>query len=267
MADVNFLNISNKYKNKLPQWAIGKGNFGCAQVTIEDITKNEYFAHSAIQAEIESVKGTWISIKLDSTLLKAIKVDGNNVVGGAGAWLRDVDTEFKILSEIQNQLGTKYNTVDKIKFFTELECCPSCLDVIKQFFKLYPNIDIEIIYKIKKIERRLYLMNKYNFYESKFRTLESFYMWVEQGSTYDVAASQCMYYDQPQNELDEIVMSITIGTRFARCGKALGDDFKQVLKKKIESFNMLDLSKYNLNEEELKVFKEEISEVSGYISN
>ncbi|SFJ92763.1 MULTISPECIES: hypothetical protein [unclassified Bacillus (in: firmicutes)] len=110
-------------------------------------------------------------------------------------------------------------------------------------------------------------MNKYNFYESKFRTLESFYMWIEQGSTYDVAASQCMYYDQPQNELDEIVMSITIATRFARCGKLLGDDFKQVLKKKIESFNMLDLSKYNLNEDELKALKEEISEVSGYISN
>ncbi|QAS59378.1 hypothetical protein [Clostridium septicum] len=39
VVDANFLNIINKYKNKLPQWAIGKGNFGCAEVTIEGITK------------------------------------------------------------------------------------------------------------------------------------------------------------------------------------------------------------------------------------
>ncbi|MEI4803426.1 deaminase domain-containing protein [Bacillus sp. FJAT-51639] len=133
VVNSNFLNIINKHKNKLPQWAIGKGNFECAEVTIEGITKNEYFAHSAIQAEIESIKGTGILIKPDSTLLKAIKVDGNNVVDGAGAWLRDVDTEFKILSEIQNKLGTEYSTAGKIKLFTELECCPSCLDIIEQF--------------------------------------------------------------------------------------------------------------------------------------
>ncbi|WP_090919076.1 MULTISPECIES: deaminase domain-containing protein [unclassified Bacillus (in: firmicutes)] len=38
----------------------------------------------------------------------------------------------------------------KIKLFTELECCPICLDVMEQFEKLYPNIDIEVICKIKK---------------------------------------------------------------------------------------------------------------------
>lgn len=108
-------------------------------------------------------------------------------------------------------------------------------------------------------------MGKYSFYESKFRTLEAFYMWIEQGSTYEVAASQCMHYDQPQNELDGIVMAVTIATRFARCGKPLGNDFKQILKDKIRSFNVLDLSKYNLNEDEMKALKEEISEVSGYI--
>jgi len=34
VVDANFLNIINKYKNKLPQWAIGKGNFGCAEVSV-----------------------------------------------------------------------------------------------------------------------------------------------------------------------------------------------------------------------------------------
>lgn len=109
-------------------------------------------------------------------------------------------------------------------------------------------------------------MSKYNFYESKFRTLESFYMWIEQGSSYNIAAAQCMYYDQPQNDLDEIVMAITIATRFARSGKPLSDNFKQLLEKRIEIFNKLDLSKYELDKNEVEDLEEEIKEVSGYIS-
>lgn len=109
-------------------------------------------------------------------------------------------------------------------------------------------------------------MKKYNLYQSKFRTLESFYMWIEQGSTYNVAVSQCMYYDQPKNELDGVVMAITIATRFIRSEKALEPDFKDALKKKIEYFNTLDLNEYNLNNDELKALKEEICEVEGYIS-
>ena len=47
---------------------------------------------------------------------------------------------------------------------------------------------------------------------------------------------QCMYYDQPQNDLDEIVMVITIATRFAIAGKHVSDDFKQILKKENSKF-------------------------------
>ena len=150
IGDSGLLNSISKFKSKLPAWAIERGNFGYAESAIEGISKNEYFAHSAIQTEIESVKGTGISIKSESTLLKAVEVNGDDIVGGANSWLRDVDTEFKILSEIQNQLGTRYNATGKIKLFTELKCCPSCEDVVRQFKRIYHNIDIEVIYKITK---------------------------------------------------------------------------------------------------------------------
>lgn len=109
------------------------------------------------------------------------------------------------------------------------------------------------------------VINKYDFFKSKFRTLESFYMWIEQGSTYDVAVEQCMYYDRPQNELDDIVIAITIATRFVRSEKPLAEKFKTSLQKKIQHFSTLDLSKYGLNEDELRTLNQEIDEVDSYL--
>lgn len=59
----------------------------------------------SIQTEIPSVKDGGISIKPESSPFKAVEVNGNNVINGEGAWPRDVDTEYKILSDIQSKLG------------------------------------------------------------------------------------------------------------------------------------------------------------------
>lgn len=150
IADATFLSRVNSFKSKLPLWAQGKKVFGYAEVSIKNVSKNDFFAHSAIQDEIASVAGTGISIKPTSSELKPLLVDKNNVVNGSDAWLRDVDAEFKILSEIQTLLGNKYDSVGKVKLFTDLDPCPSCKSVIKQFKSLYPNIDIEVIYKMLK---------------------------------------------------------------------------------------------------------------------
>lgn len=61
-----------------------------------------------------------------------------------------MDSEFKILADIQNRLGNNFKTTGKIKLFTVLSPSPSCDDVIRQFKELYKNIDIEVVYKIKK---------------------------------------------------------------------------------------------------------------------
>lgn len=71
-------------------------------------------------------------------------------MNGEGAWSRDVDTEYKMLSDIQSRLGNNYNASGTIKLYTELEPCPSCRSVIEQFKQMYPNIDVEVVYSVKK---------------------------------------------------------------------------------------------------------------------
>ena len=113
------------------------------------VTKTAYCAHSSIQTELPSVKEFGISVKPESSPFKALKVDSSNVVNGEGAWLRDVDVEYKILSDIQSRLGNNYNVLGSIKLCTELAPCPSCQRVIEQFSEMYPNIEIEVFYNIK----------------------------------------------------------------------------------------------------------------------
>lgn len=85
----------------------------------------------------------------EEKIFDTLKVNENNVVNGNGAWDRSRDTEFKILNEIANKLGENTKVSGKIKFYTDLDCCPSCRSVIQQFQKKYPNVEIEIIYKTK----------------------------------------------------------------------------------------------------------------------
>jgi hypothetical protein len=75
-----------------------------------------------------------------------------NIINGEGAWLRDVDAEYKILAEIQRLLGNKPDATGTIKLFTDLDPCPSCKSVIRQFKELYPKIDIEVVYKMVKTD-------------------------------------------------------------------------------------------------------------------
>ena len=137
-------------KDQLPTWAKNKGNFGYGEVNIEGLDDTQFFAHSSIQTEMPSMKGSGISIKPESSPFIASEVSSTNVINGEGAWLRDVDTEYKILSDIQSKLGNNYSASGKIILYTELAPCPSCQSVIEQFKQMYPNIDIEVIYSILK---------------------------------------------------------------------------------------------------------------------
>ena len=150
VLDGGFLKNANAIKDKLPTWAKNKGNFGYSEVDIDGLDNTQFFAHSSIQTVIPSVKDSGISIKPESSPFKTVEVNGSNVINGEGACPRDVDTEYKILSDIQSKLGDNPSASGKIKLYTELEPCPSCQGVIEQFKEMYPNIDIEVIYSIKK---------------------------------------------------------------------------------------------------------------------
>lgn len=144
--DKEFLANSTLMKNRLPEWACNIGNFAYSEVNIAIVDKKQYFAHSSVNSMIPSVEGSGISVKPESSPFNPMYVNSKNIVNGEGAWLRDVDTEYKILSEIQSRLGSNFEATGSIKLYTELEPCLSCQSVIKKFKEMYPNIRIEIIY-------------------------------------------------------------------------------------------------------------------------
>ncbi|OUD27484.1 hypothetical protein FPG59_16315 [Flavobacterium sp. FPG59] len=59
---------------------------------------------------------------------------------------RNIDTEYKILTEIAEKLGKNVNATGKIRLFTERAPCNSCSNVIELFSKKYQKLEIEIIH-------------------------------------------------------------------------------------------------------------------------
>lgn len=104
-------------------------------------------------------------------------------------------------------------------------------------------------------------MKNINFYQIKYKTMETFYDWVDYGSEFNIAAAQSMYYTGPMEEIYEIIMLITIGTRFARSGKKVSSYLKKDLKAILSKCKKLDFDEYTLTDYEKEMFKEEIKEV------
>ncbi|WP_307802256.1 deaminase domain-containing protein [Bacillus arachidis] len=56
------------------------------------------------------------------------------------------DTEAKILEDIASQIKDP-NIFGKIDLYTELDACQSCSNIILEFRKKYPNIQLNIYTK------------------------------------------------------------------------------------------------------------------------
>ena len=104
-------------------------------------------------------------------------------------------------------------------------------------------------------------MNRINFYQKKYEALETFYGWIDQGSTYDTAVEQSVYYNHELGEIEQIILNITIGTRYCRCGKTISEQFKKRLETVVSKVETLHLQEYGLTDEEIKIFYEEVKEV------
>ena len=108
-------------------------------------------------------------------------------------------------------------------------------------------------------------MSRINFYQKKYEALETFYGWIDQGSEYDIAVEQSVYYNHGLEEIEEIILNITIATRYSRCGKIISEQFKKRLETAISKVKTLNLQEYGLTDEEIKVFNEEVEEVEALI--
>ncbi|MCY7768482.1 hypothetical protein MOB66_12875 [Bacillus haynesii] len=129
-------NLTSRYKKS--------GNFAIAEVNVSGINKSEFYA----QSSINKLKGSLedkvpdISLQPENPMFKATKAVGKD----GESYLRDTDTEYKILNDIASRLGENTQATGKIKLFTELDTCDSCSKVIAEFAAKYRNIELEVIH-------------------------------------------------------------------------------------------------------------------------
>ena len=85
--------------------------------------------------------------EIEPQIFKAIKIEGK----GGRRWLRNIDSEYKMLNKLAEDLGGKYNPNIKgeIKIISELPYCNSCTGVIQQFNEMFPNVKIILIDGVK----------------------------------------------------------------------------------------------------------------------
>jgi hypothetical protein len=132
-----------KIKNhRIAQNAGTQGNYGYLEGKIGNITKNGEMVRSG-QAD-QNI----------SELFEAFKVNSQQVVGGEGAWLRNTDSEYKMLNRLANDLkavkGKSYPEITgELKIVSERQYCPSCQGVIQQFHEMFPNVKLILIDNVK----------------------------------------------------------------------------------------------------------------------
>ncbi|NJP03616.1 hypothetical protein HBH25_22610, partial [Pseudomonas sp. hsmgli-8] len=80
---------------------------------------------------------------LNSWLLKP-KVATSKYVDTPEGYLRDMDTEFKVLENLAQKLKGNSAATGSINLISEKAVCPSCTSVIQQFRDMYPRIKLNV---------------------------------------------------------------------------------------------------------------------------
>ncbi len=91
----------------------------------------------------------WLSgnvIDGEPQIYEAISVTGNS----GGTWLRNTDSEYKMLNKLAESLGAvksgKYpNITGELKIVSENPYCASCTGIIQQFHEMYPNVKLILV--------------------------------------------------------------------------------------------------------------------------
>lgn len=141
------------YRKKLPEPFYRRNNFAWARADIEGLEKKEYFAHSGIQdfdglstRAAKRIKDISFSPEKGKGRFETLFVDYLGNVGGPNALPRWFDTEYKILEDIASRLPDP-KVKGTIRLYTNLEACPSCRGVMRQFLAAYPNVEMLVLYE------------------------------------------------------------------------------------------------------------------------
>ncbi|WP_418498786.1 deaminase domain-containing protein [Flagellimonas sp.] len=99
----------------------------------------------------------WVSGANDTPLTEAPVWSAQNATGSSGAsWLRDIDSEYKMLNDMARKLEPNAKVGDvfsshagEIKIISEIPYCTSCSGIIQNFNEMFPNIKVVLIDGIK----------------------------------------------------------------------------------------------------------------------
>jgi hypothetical protein len=141
------------FRKKLPEPFYRRNNFAWARADIAGLDKKEYFAHSGIQnfnglssRAAKKIKGISFSPEKGKGKFKTLFVDYRGVVNSKDALPRYFDTEYKIIEDIAARLSDPA-VAGNIRLYTNLEPCPSCVGVMRQFLAVYTNIQMLVLYE------------------------------------------------------------------------------------------------------------------------
>ena len=110
------------------------GNAAVAQIDVPGMPRT-LAAHS----RVDTAEKSFIGKGSGNFEFKTI----NNVKGEPIP--RNTDSEYKILDNLADKLGSNVSVKGKVTIFTERAACESCLGVVDQFQKKYPGIKVEVL--------------------------------------------------------------------------------------------------------------------------
>nr|WP_240435885.1 deaminase domain-containing protein [Ralstonia solanacearum] len=126
-------------RSALPADLQGKGNLAFAQIDVPGIP-NTMKAFS----RFDSGEFGYTPTSNGPSVFSPLSVDKYGRVDTAGAFLRNVDGEYKILDGIAKTLGENPSVTGRIDLFTELKACTSCAGTVAQFRARYPGIQLNV---------------------------------------------------------------------------------------------------------------------------
>ncbi|AIY15261.1 hypothetical protein M667_03415 [Cellulophaga baltica NN016038] len=146
VSDANLISRVKVLRQKLTSSYKKSGNFGHAEVNISGVNKSEYYAHSGIQELTGDLPNRVPDISLRPSQSQELFPYTTELNNAGVPIARNVDTEYKMLTELTNDIGDNFNVTGTVKLFTERAPCPSCNNVIDLFSNRYPNLTVEIIH-------------------------------------------------------------------------------------------------------------------------
>lgn len=108
-------------------------------------------------------------------------------------------------------------------------------------------------------------MEQINIYKKRYRAIEAFYKWIDSGIDYDTAVELANHYSVIDNDIDDILLNVTITTRFERSGWDISESLKNRLKRLVPLAKEIDWQEYGLTEHEIKSLKEDITAAEYFI--